>query len=209
MGHVVSRQPWGTIDVDTTAGRVFLQQDWRYHWAALPPAAPWTLAEKRSFHHETDRRIWGRWSNRIRLRVSGAAEFSRRFAVSQVPINFDVRWVTTGGQWRVNANKTPPGTSVTAYHQSVNFGARIINLYTSKLSTYTAANDNGVSRPGFRSTPHEFGHALGNPDEYLTGSPHLPDAASTMTIGNQIRDRHLALVLTTLNTMIPGCVFSM
>jgi hypothetical protein len=209
MGHVVSRQDWGTVDVDTTAGRVFLQQEWRYTWTVIPPTAPWTLAEKRSFHHETDRRIWGRWSNRIRLRVTGAAAFSRTFAAGGVPINFDVRWVTTAGHWQVNAHKTPPGTSINAFRQNVDFAARIINLYTSKLPAYSASNAAGVSRPGFRSTPHEFGHALGNPDEYVAGSPHLSDAPSTMNVGNQIRERHLALVLATLNTMIPGCVFSM
>jgi hypothetical protein len=208
MGHVVSHQPWGTLDIDTGEGRIFVQQDWRYHWVVLPPAAAWSLEEQRHFHQVTDRSIWGRWSNRIRLHVAGATEFCRRFS-SGVPINFDVRWVVTGGHWQVNANKTPPGTPVARYHQSVAFATRVINLYTSKLPSYTAANAAGVSRPNFKSTPHEFGHALGNPDEYVAGSPQLGDVTSTMNIGNEIRGRHLTLITTTLNGMMPGCTFSL
>lgn len=209
MSHLVSRQPWGVIDLDTEDGRVFLQQDWFYIWTVIAPATPWTLPERRAFHQATDRAIWGRWSNRIRLRVAGATPFCTRFSGPGVPINFDVRWVTSGGHWSVHAHKTPPGTSVAAFYPTVTFATRIINLYTSHLTSYSAANAAGVSRPNFRSTPHEFGHTLGNPDEYAAGGPHLADDASLMNIGHDIRTRHMTLVLATLNTMLPGAVFSM
>jgi hypothetical protein len=209
MSHLVSRQPWGVVDLDTIQGRVFVQQDWYYTWHTIAPATAWTVAEKRAFHRATDRSIWARWSNRIRLHVAGAGTFCRTFAASGVPINFDVRWKTRAGQWHVNAYKTPPGTAINTYHQSVDFAARVIELYTSKLPPYEAANDAGISRPGFISTPHEFGHALGNDDEYVAGSIYLADDASTMNVGSQIRSRHLTLVLATLNGMLPGAVFSM
>jgi hypothetical protein len=209
MSHIVSNQPWGVIDLDTREGRIFLQQNWFYVWTEMPLASAWTLAERRSFHRATDLMIWGRWSNGIRLKITGTHPFCKQYAASGVPINFDVKWVTRPGHWQVYAHKTPPGTDVGAYHQSVNFSARIINLYTSKLAPYAAGNAAGVSRPNFRSTPHEFGHTLGSPDEYTTASPYLADVASTMNIGDQIRARHLQLVLTTLNTMLPGATFSM
>lgn len=209
MSHIVARKDWGVIDLDTIGGRIFFQQDWLYHWTTIAPATAWTLAEKRAFHRASDRAIWGRWSMRIKLKVVGTTPFCVKFAHTGVPINFDVRWVLSGGHFQVNAHKTPPGTPVGQYHQSVSFGGHVIELYTSKLATYTAANEAGVSRPGFRSTPHEFGHTLGNPDEYGAGSVHLADNASTMNVGNQVRARHLTLVINTLNTMLPGCTFSM
>lgn len=61
-----------------------------------------------------------------------------------MPINFDVKWVVANAHWQVNAYKTPPGTPVAQYHQSVAFSTRTINLYTSKLKRYTAANDAGA-----------------------------------------------------------------
>lgn len=208
MSHIVSKQAWGVVDLDTAAGRVFLQQEWLYKWIALPLATPWTYSEKRLFHQATDGMIWRRWSNRVKLAVAGTHPFCARFGRSGVPINFDVEWVTSGGHWNVFAHKTPPGTYVGAHHQSVAFSLRVINLYTSKLAPYQAANAAGVSRAGFQSTPHEFGHTLGNPDEYVAGSPFIADDLSTMNIGDQIRARHLTLVLDTLNTMLPGAVFS-
>jgi hypothetical protein len=89
--------------------------------------------------------IWGLWSNRVRLKVTGSSAFAKQFAPAGVPINFDLRWVTTGSHWEVNAYKTPPGTPVEQYHQTVAFSTRTINLYTSKLVRYTAANDAGAA----------------------------------------------------------------
>lgn len=209
MGHVVARLPWATIDVDLNQGRVFLQQRWRYEWHEVLSATPWTIEEKRRFHQITDRSIWGRWSNRIRLKVTGKNAFSRQFASTGVPINFDVRWVHGGEQWTVHAHKTPPGTEIGLFHQSVAFQARVIKLYTSKLTLYQAVNAAGVARENFSSTPHEFGHALGNHDEYIANSPHLADSASTMNVGREIRSRHMTLVLQELNKLMPGTVFAL
>ena len=42
-----------------------------------------------------------------------------------------------------------------------------------------------------RAVVHEFGHMMGQPDEYKPGAPDERDSASVMNVGEQIRDRHL------------------
>jgi hypothetical protein len=210
IGHVVAKEKWGVVDLDLDHGSIFVQLRWHYIWIAIPPATPWTEKERQEFHRVTDRSIWARWSNRVRLKVAGSSQFARRFATSGVPINFDVRSVTADSHWIVYAYKTPPGTPVTKYHQYVTPKTLTINLYTSKLQPYTAVNDAGVPGPNFQSTPHEFGHAIGNrEDEYKASSQYLADAGSTMNVGHELRARHLSQVLSALNTMVAGTVFSM
>ena len=65
-----------------------------------------------------------------------------------------------------------------------------------------------VCTTGFRTMTHEFGHTIKSPDEYIATSPFLADTASIMNIGQQIRKRHLELIITQLNTMLPNCQFS-
>jgi hypothetical protein len=208
LGHIVSRQPWGNIDLDTSNGRLFLREDWRYHWLTLNGATAWTSAEERAFHHAVDHAVWGDWSNRLKIRVRGTVVFARRFGSTGVPINFDVRRVRAGGQWYVNAFKLPSGTPMSnAWRPNVNFGTRMINLYTPAVAPYNARNAAGARGVAFRATPHEFGHTFDNPDEYDLASPHLPDSASIMNVGRQVRARHLSLVVATLNSMYPGCTF--
>src|SRR5512134_613467 len=108
MAHIVRRPAWGVVDLDTDTGRVFVQEDWKYNWTLEPGASAWTLAQRRSFHATADRHIWGFWSNRLRLRTSGTHEFCRR--VPEAPVNFDVRWVLSGGHWTVYVNKLLPTT---------------------------------------------------------------------------------------------------
>jgi hypothetical protein len=208
MAHIVSRQPWGVIDVDVARGRVFFQQDWHYTWVLFAPSVhPWTLAERRNFHNTVDRQVWGTWSNRVRLQVTGANDFSHRFARAGVGLNFDIRWVTSVAHWSVTVRKMPPGSGRTTYRSNVTFATRRIELDSADLAAGGAANDAGASTPRFRSPPHEFGHTLSLPDEYGTGSPDLADSGSIMNIGREIRPRHLALIVTELNKMMPGVTF--
>lgn len=209
MTHIVSRQPWATVDIDTVEGRVFFQETWQYTWTLYTPAVPpWTLREKRNFHNTLDRQIWGAWSNRVRLTVTGASSFARRFAGRGVPINFDIRWVLNNGNWNVTVRKMPAGSNPTTFISNVNFNTRRIELDTADLSSYNAANAAGASTGRFYAGPHEFGHALHAHDEYNAGSPNLADTNSIMNVGRQIRPRHLQEVVALLNTMIPDTTFA-
>ncbi len=82
-------------------------------------------------------------------------------------------------------------------------------MYTPALAPYRTRNAAGDRRTGFRSTPHEFGHTLNNPDEYEAGSPNLGDPDSLMNVGRDVRARHLTLVIGTLNRLVPACRFSL
>jgi hypothetical protein len=209
VSHIVSRQPWGVLDIDTSAGRVFFQQEWHYTWILYTPALPaWTRDERRRFHNTLDRQIWGAWSNRVTLSVSGTTSFCRQFSSTGVPINFDIQWVVGVGHWDVTVRKMPPGSNRTTYRSNVDFANRRIQLDTMDLIPSGAANDAGGSTADFLSGPHEFGHSIGVDDEYNAGSPRLADTKSIMNVGRELRPRHLQMMVTTLNTMMPGVTFA-
>jgi len=236
MSHLVSRQPWGVIDLDTVGGRIFFQQDWFYTWTLFNATVPaWTLNQKRFFHNTLDRQIWARWSNHIKLRVSGTTPFARRFAASGVAINFDIRWVLRPGHYAVTVRKMPPGSTPTTFISFVDFGARRIELDSADLTGYRVANEAGNSAPDpFFAGPHEFGHTLDNPDEYNAVSTamaqsdfsSIPSALSSMArlgramalladtnsienVGRQVRPRHLHLIIDALNALTPGVTWAM
>jgi hypothetical protein len=210
MGHVVSRQPWGVIDVNTTEGYVFFQQDWYYTWLLFNATVrPWTIEEKRHFHNALDRQIWGTWSNRVRLQIRGATDFCRRFAARGVLVNFDIHWVTHPGHWSVTVRKMPAGSDPTTFISNVDFAGRRIELDSADLASYRATNAAGHrAAGGFYAGPHEFGHTIHDPDEYTARSPNLADTNSIMNVGRRIRPRHLTLIVSTLNTMMPGVEWS-
>ncbi len=209
MGHVTHNFAWGELDIDTTSGQIFFQQNWLYSWrlwAGVTTA--WTLAEKRSFHRAVDRSIWRRWSNLIHFKVTGTFDFAKRFQNRKLPINLDVRWVLSAPKhWEVIAFKMPPGSSRTTHVSNVSFATRVVELDTADIPTGTAANAAGATTSMFHSPPHEFGHMIGADDEYGTGATHLADSHSIMNIGTQWRTRHVASILQELNTMIAGTVF--
>lgn len=208
MGHVTSEQPWGTIDIDTDTGVILVREDWRYIWHTDPGVKAYTVAQRRAFHRRLDREIWGKWSWQFRVRAVGDAPFAHRFAHRKLVINFDIRWVLRGGQWTVEVIRLQPGTKMNNRTRSnVTFLTRQIQLFSVLFQSYTAGNSAGASRPGFRAGPHEFGHTLDYPDDYTPTSPYLADTDSIMNIGQQLRQRHITLVLRALNTMIQGVTF--
>jgi hypothetical protein len=205
MAHLVKKLDWGDIDLDTKEGRIFFQQKWKYNWTKVGAASDWTLAEKRKFHNTLDKQIWSVWSMKIKIRVTGG-DLARRFRTG-IPINFDVKWVVAGGHWTVNARKLVPGGS---YRSNVVYGTRTINLDSEDLVPHKVLNDAGVELEGFRTVPHEFGHALDtdeNPDEYKAGSAKLADTGSIMNIGKELRGRHISGILAELDKLAPGTTF--
>jgi hypothetical protein len=209
MTHLVSRQPWGDLDVDTQLGRVFVVQKWHYAWTLFSSqVAPWTYEERKQFHNTLDRQVWAEWSNRFRLQVTGSGDFARRFAATGVPLNFDIQWVIAAGHWHVTVRKMPPNSSRTTFRSHVVPATRRIEIDTMDLPPSSAANDAGQISRRFRSGPQEFGHTMALRDEYNAGSPHLPDTASIMNIGTQVRRRHLQLTIDTLNSLMPTVKFS-
>ncbi len=211
MAHVVHELPWCDIDIDTTTGKIFLQQRWNYNWILGAGMPPWTAAEKTNFHNRADQYIWAAWSNRAILGVSGSSQFSKSYSATGVPINLDIRRVTAKEHWNVNAKKIAAG----AYERSnVLWHARIINLDTNDFQIRN--NCLGLPRVCYQQKPvaHEFGHTVGNTavlrrgDEYGAGHVYVNDHGSMMNVGSQLRDRHFQTILDELNKMIPDTVFT-
>lgn len=213
MSHIVRRPAWGTVSLNTETGHIFVQEDWRYNWMVVPPATPWTVSQRRRFHHTLDRQVWGTWSGRVRLRATGANPIVHRFPHGLPPVEFDVHWVLHGGHWAVNVRKLPPGSDPTTFISNVDFPARVIHLDSADVDSYRPNNAAGEART-FYALPHEFGHTMpdatgvATQDEYNAGSAHLADTDSIMNIGRQVRARHLTALLTELNAMFADCVFS-
>ncbi|WP_437646549.1 hypothetical protein [Sorangium sp. So ce362] len=213
MSHIVRRPAWGVASLNTDTGHVLVQEEWRYNWTVVPPASAWTLQQRRRFHNTADRQIWRAWSGRLRFRVAGANPVVRRFPHELPPVDFDIRWVLSGGQLTVNVRKLPSGSSPTTFMSEVDFAARVIHLDSADLASYRPINAAG-QRGSVYALPHEFGHTMGdpagigNPDEYTAGSAHLADTDSIMNIGRQVRARHLTALQAELNAMLPDCTFS-
>jgi len=209
MGHVVSKLAWGTVDVDTTLGRVFFQQDWGYKWEFEAPETAWTYQEQLVFHTKVDRQIWSSWSFRVTLGVTGNHWMVAKFGRSGLPINFDVRWRTNKqtSQWSIRAVKTKRTVKGGA-RSNVTFSERKCELFASDTDPRGAKNDAGAVRYGFVTPPHEFGHMIGLPDEYNAGDANLSDTDSMMNIGRYIRARHMVEVLAQLGAIFPGCTFA-
>jgi hypothetical protein len=214
--HHVHNTSWGIVDFDDQTGAVFVQQKWLYHWRLSweGVTAPWTYYEKRDFHATIDKQIWGTWSNRIRLSLTGTSKIARRFASQQVGMNFDVKWALSPPiHWTVTAWKMPRGASPTSPHRSfVNTIRKVIELNTADLAPRGASTDAGVSTPNFRTAPHGHaflsGDATSNPDEYVNTSGNVADTSSIMNIGREVRQRHLTAVITELNKLVPNLTFS-
>ena len=213
MGHVVRDAGWCVIDINTTTGRVFLQERWKYQWKTATGVTAWTTAEKRRFHSRADRAIWAAWSNRASLKVTGASKFAKRFGKRRIPINLDVRWVLAKPHWNVAVTKVAAGTFKTS---SVRWTARTIKLDTNDFKKRTHCNGPPKAQVCTTQVPvaHEFGHAAGNTktlgrgDEYKAAHAHHGDQGSILHSGSTLRSRHFLTILDQMNKMIPGTVFS-
>lgn len=211
MPHIVRDIGWGIIDIVEHESRVFFQQRWKYSWQIEAPLLAWTQDEKQAFHAEVDRQIWRSWSNRVKLSVTGTSSFARRFSGRRLPMNLDVRWVRSDEQWNVTAWK-----SGVFQRGSIDWGTKSVTLFTSDMTERGACTSAtpAVCTTGFRTVPHEFGHAVGNTsalgrgDEYNSGSPHLADTASILNIGTELRRRHFRTILEEMNRMIPNTTFA-
>lgn len=208
MRYITAERDWGTLQIDTSAGIILLREDWQYEWTTLGHGVKeWTYPQKQHFHNRLDREIWGRWSARIPLYVKGSAPFAANFALKPLKLDFDIHWVLHRGQWRVKVFKVFPNTSPNIARAFVIFGQRTITLYSTIFRPYDAGNAANHIGHNFVAGPHEFGHTMNNPDEYLPESPYLQDTNSLMNVGREVRKRHMELILEVLNTMIPGAVF--
>jgi hypothetical protein len=216
MGHLVANEGWGTIDLNTSNGCVFICEDWRYNWNLWPGVKePWTHTQKQATHRRIDRQGGGLWSNRIHLGVTGRSELARRLNTHGAFVNFDVRWsLQPTAHWSVTVWKMPLGSGPTNLHRSfVRHHSRQVELNTADLIPRSAGNSAGGSTSNFLTAPHEYGHTIGPTghnlgDEYGALSSYLGDTHSMMNIGREIRRRHVEEIVVALNRLAPGTIFN-
>ena len=213
MSHLVSRQPWGLVDLDIVGGRIVFRQDWFYTWTLFnSTVTAWNLHQKRFFHNTLDRQIWSCWSKHTRLRVAGSTPFARRFAASGVPISFDIRWVLRPGHYGVIVRKMPSGSTPDDFISSVDFGARRIELDCADLTPYNPANeadDNNTATTA--PTQRDAGSTVST----VTSAVRLGRTVALLVdtnrienVGRQVRPRHLHLIIDALNALTPGATWS-
>lgn len=226
----------GRLTLDEVKQTIHLQQDWEYRWMvedlgaskdsirevfAEEPAedfekpSPWTLAEKRAFHHKCDSLIWQNFSRNVKICATGNSEFALRNKNTVFTMYFDIRWVLANGHWKIQVKKVP------TYFESlmaeyVNTSQRTMVL-VHNIATLPVLNSPSLDKKArVASVLHEFGHTLINDDEYsyehgrsrdLPPSPYVKDVYGLMNIGNQLRKRYFDEVIVWMNTMIPDTKF--
>jgi len=205
--------------LDLHRGNITVQQKWSYEWVvpSVPSGktkhSPWTYAEKKAFHHVNDSAVWQWWSHKFKLNVTGSDEYAEKFKGKQLPLNFDVRWVTHGEHYKVIASKgrAPSGKGK---GDRVDLATRKIYLFANSADMqhrYRLKSGATSSKPQTLHIPtaHEFGHAIGyHEDEYDHASYNCEDVNSMMNAGWELRGRHIKSVMDKLNDILPDTHFS-
>jgi len=219
MGHIVQTEPWGTVDLDTQRGHVLVRQDWRYHWTNDSNVPAWTPQERSAYHRAVDRLVWRYWSFHtfVEVRKTGAnAGALAHFSGKGLTMSFDVHRVKVGGQWTVFVQKIRPDKRPRP-RAEVWFQPRKIQLFSEDVKHVHAFRFMGdparTAEPNFYVAPHEFGHALGygyargDGEERERENPYFADTTSIMNMGQEVRPRHIRLIIETLRKMVPGVEF--
>lgn len=188
--------------LDGKKQEVWVRQYWSYVYSTKGGVSKWTAKEKKDFHKETERVIRAAWSGKFILEVMGDSDFAKYFKNKTFKVMFDVDPRKTGKHWTVNAIKVPKGGSNTS---SVNWGKQEITLDTEDLQPADKGAGDGVK---MNVAAHEFGHAIGQPDEYKATSAFKMHKKSIMNRGNQVKKRHAEKLVAELDQMIPGTTFS-
>jgi hypothetical protein len=231
MSHLVSEQDWGVVDLDVDRRHVLVREDWRYdHWRLDTnpklPVTPWTHKEKLNYHNAVDRLIWGFWSMRAKFKVeisarnatAGPTKVAVKLANTSLTSSFDVRRVHGPAHWTVTVTKVSPDNHPKP-RAKAEIANRHLNLFSTDVIPVTAAHGNTpedmntaiaiVGKDRFRVAPHEFAHTIGYySDEYKPTSPFFMDYHSLLNIGREMRPRHLALIVATLESLVPACRFN-
>lgn len=141
----------------------------------------WSAAERAEFLEKWRAQIPATWNKPSHVTVKGHS----------VSIRFisNIRDAAAGTQWQVRVYKLK---SATSRRQSSVWRDQFEGKYDAALDS----NDWRIKKlHGQRSQTgliHDFGHMIGNSDEYKKTSAHLEDRPSVMNSGDTVRDRHLA-----------------
>lgn len=204
--------PRMSIDISGPKKLIFVQQKWEYTYVKQAGTSNWTSKEKMDFHNNVDKAIWKHWSGKFTISVSGRSDFAKVYKDTDFKVNFDIKYVKSGGHWKVEVTKIPTGSKKTS---SVNWGNQTIKLDTEDLVLRERTRDGKK----YKQLPaaHEFGHAAGNAtgnanvdhaDEYKVTSTYKDEKKSMLHIGMQLKKRHADHLVAELNKMVKDTTFT-
>lgn len=182
--------------------QIWVRQNWDYVYQTKGKVTKWTSKEQKDFHIETEKIIRKSWGGKFVFAVSGTSDFAKYFADKPFTVFFDVDPSKKGKHWTVFAIKIPKGGSNTS---KVNWSKQEITLDTEDLAPTDKGAGGGVKMD---VAAHEFGHAIGQPDEYKKSSAYNHHKKSIMNLGNEVKKRHAQHLVDELNKMIPNTTFS-
>lgn len=182
--------------------KIWIRQNWDYVYKTKGKVSKWTAKEKKDFHMETEKIIRKSWGGKFVLEVTGTSDFAKYFKGKTFTVFFDVDPRKKGKHWTVFAIKIPKGGSNTS---KVNWGKQEITLDTEDLKPADKGAGGGVKMD---VAAHEFGHAIGQPDEYKASNAFHTHKKSIMNRGNEVKKRHAKHLVEQLNKMIPNTTFS-
>ena len=204
MSVTVKELPWARVEVDASKGFVRVMQRWGYQWSSALGAPAWKQAEKEKFHEAIVKLV----TSRIVKKKLNVSSKHQCLLHPKMDLVFDIGWALEKYKhWTVLARKLPKSSTPTTLISQVDWSKRVILLDSADVDDYHVCNAAKACR-NFNAVPHEFVHTLQGPDEYNPVVAHLDDTDSILNIGNQLRQRHVKVLLTELNKMIPGWTFT-
>ena len=216
MASIKKVTDWADIEIDPDEKKVWVIERWAFHWTLGPGVSAWTPEEQGDFYRALFTQI-ARTFQGATLSLSGTADLCQ--SVKSMSLVFAIGWTPEPyQQWSAFVRKLPADYKPTTFPNWVDCSSRTIHLNNVATKSYSPCNDAGECRRDFQALPHEFihtlrgtvpvGEACTNADEYHADDPYLDDTDSILNIGNQLRGRHVQVIVDTLNTMVPNCTFS-
>ncbi|MFC6638843.1 peptidoglycan-binding domain-containing protein [Sulfitobacter sediminilitoris] len=169
--------------------KIWVRQYWSYVFKTKGKVSKWTSKEKSDFHKETEKIIRKAWGGKFILEVSGTSDFAKYFAGKIFTVLFDVDPRKKGKHWTAKIVKIPKGSSLVS---NVVWSKQEINLDTEDLQPADKGAGGGVKMD---VAAHEFGHAIGQPDEYKSTSSHKHHKKSIMNRGNEVKKDMRSILL--------------
>jgi len=182
--------------------KIWVRQYWKYVFKTKGKVSKWTSKEQKDFHKETEKIIRKAWGGKFILEVSGTSDFAKFFAGKTFTVMFDVDPRKKGKHWTATVTKIPKGGSSVS---SVLWSKQEITLDTEDLQPADKGAGGGVKMD---VAAHEFGHTIGQPDEYKATNSFHTHKKSIMNRGNEVKKRHAKHLVDELNKMIPDTTFS-
>lgn len=140
----------------------------------------WTQAERDAFTNEWQRQVPGAWNQDAHTSYGG-------YDISLI-FTCDIRTAAAATQWQARVMKLEDRNT---FRTSAVWRNGYAGGYDAKFDSNDDLKKALLGDGTQTAMIHEFGHMIGNPDEYKSGSAHYADKESIMNIGSAVRDRHL------------------